>query len=221
MRRYVSIRRNSGLAETPTAWVALGIVAPAAALLAALWLQPWAAPAELIGDGLVASLESLLWVGAAAICLFTAAMLRAAHGDASQTRFLVVAGLVTLWLGLDDVFTVHGEILPALGVPHGLAAAAYLAVVALYLLASWRAVLANRPVLLLGAGLLFAASLRAHAFVPGTQEGLFAEAGFHFLATAVWSGFHVIAAARAVGELATGRITAVTLASERLVRTAA
>jgi hypothetical protein len=220
MRRYVSIRRNGALAETPTAWVALGILAPAAALLAALRLQPWAAPAELIGDGVVASIEGLLLVGAAAVCLFTAAMLRAAHGDASRIRFLAVAGLVTLWLGLGDVFAVHGEVLPALGVPRDLAAAAYLAVGALYLLASWRAVLANRPVLLLGAVLLFAASLRADALVPGTPAGVFAEAGLHLLAVAVWAGFHVIAAARAVEELATGRITAVTLASERLVRTA-
>jgi hypothetical protein len=218
MRRYVSIRRNGALAETPTAWLVLGILGPAAAVLAALWLQPWAPVAELIGNGLVASLESLLWVGTAAICLFTALMIHVAQGERSRARLLLAAGLVTLWLGLDDVFTIHGQVLPSLGVPVAAAKGAYLAIGALYLLAAWRAILPNRPTLLLAAVVLFEASLRAELLVPGMPARLFAEAGLRFLAVAFWAGFHVAAAARAIEELATGRITAVTLASERLVR---
>jgi len=216
MRQFVSLRRNGALAEIPTTWLFLGILVPAAAVLAALAAQPWTSAADLIG--VVASVESLLWVGAAAICLFTAAMIHAAQGDGSGTRFLLAAGLVTLWLGLDDVFAIHAEVLPSLGVPEALAPAGYAAIGALYLLASWRAVLRNRPSLLLAAGLLLAASLRVEFLVPGTPAGLFAEAGLKFLAVAFWAGFHRAAAARAVEELTTGRITAVTLAAERLVR---
>jgi hypothetical protein len=221
MRQYVSIRRNGALAEAPTTWLLLGILVPAAAFLAALWLQPWVPVANLIDDGVLASVESLLWVGTAAICLFTAAMIHAAQGNGSPARFLLVAGLVTLWLGLDDVLAIHGEVLPSLGAPQALAATAYAAIGAVYLLASWRTILRNRPTLLLAAALLLGASLRADLFASETPGDLFAEAGLRFLAIAFWAGFHVAAAARFIEELATGRITAVSLSSERLVRKAA
>jgi hypothetical protein len=161
-----------------------------------------------------------LWVGTAAICLFTAGMIHAAQEDGSRARFLFVAGLVTLWLGFDDVLTLHGEILPAIDVPEALAKAAYVAIAVLYLAASWRAILRNRPALLLAAALLLGASLRADLFAE-EASGLFTAAGLRFLAVALWAGFHVAAAARAIEQLATGRITAVTLASARLVRKAA
>ena len=92
------------------------------------------------------------------------------------------------------------------------------AVGALYLLAAWRAIVANRPSLLIAAGLFLAAAVNAERIAPAAPD--LAEAGLTFLAVAFWAGFHVLAAARIVEELATGRITAVALSSARLVRRA-
>jgi hypothetical protein len=218
MRRFVSIRRNGSLTEASTAWVFLGILAPAAAFLCALRFQPWLPPAELIGGTFLASASSLLWIGTTAICLFTAAMLHGARGDRACTRFLLAAGLATLWLGLNDAVAVHRDVLPVLGVPAALAPAACAAVGALYLLAAWRAIVANRPSLLIAAGLFLAAAINAERIAPAAPD--LAEAGLTFLAVVFWAGFHVLAAARIVDELATGRITAVALSSARLMRRA-
>jgi hypothetical protein len=218
MRRFVSIRRNRSLTEASTAWVFLGILAPAAALLCALHFQPWVPPAELIGGAFLASASSLLWIGTTAICLFTAAMLHGARGDRACTRFLLATGLATLWLGLDDAAAVHRDVLPVLGIPAALAPAACAAVGALYLLAAWRAIVANRPSLLIAAGLFLTAAMNAERIAPAAPD--LAEAGLTFLAVVFWAGFHVLAAARIVEELATGRITAAALSSARLMRRA-
>ena len=216
MSRFVSLRRNGALTETPTAWLFLGILAPAAAFLCAV--RFWASPAGLLGGGFVASVASLLWIGTASICLFTAAMLHGARGDRARTRFLLAAGLASLWLGLDDAVALHRDVLPVLGIPAAIAPAAWAAVGALYLLAAWRGVLANRPSLLIAAGLFVAAAMNAERIAPPASD--LAEAGLTFLAVAFWAGFHVLAAARMIEELATGRITAVALSSARLVRQA-
>jgi len=79
-------------------------------------------------------------------------------------------------------------------------------------------VLANRPSLLIAAGLFVAAAMNAERIAPPASD--LAEAGLTFLAVAFWAGFHVLAAARMIEELATGRITAVALSSARLVRQA-
>ena len=215
MRQFVSIRRNGSLAGIPTLAVFLAILGPAAAFLAALWWQPWLPRADLIE--VVASVGSLLWIGAASICLFTAVMIHAAQGERARSRFLLAAALVTLWLGLDDVYAIHEEILPWLGIPGPLARSAYVALGALYLLVSWRLLLSNRPTLLLAAGVVLGASLQAEVFA-GTISGAFVQAALKFLAVAFWAGFHVAAAARMIEELATGRITTVALPSQSLVR---
>jgi hypothetical protein len=110
----------------------------------------------------------------------------------------------------------HRAVLPMFGMPEALAPVAYAAVGVLYLLGGWRAVLANRPSILIAAGLFFAASLNAELIAPAAPD--LAEAGLSFLAVAFWAGFHVTVAARIVQELATGRITAVALSSARLLR---
>jgi hypothetical protein len=218
MRQFVSIRRNGSLAEASTGRVFLAILGPALAVLAALRLQPWLSLGET--SGILASFETLLWIGAAAICLFTATMAQAARGERARSRFLTVAGLITLWLGLDDAFAFHREVLPSLGLPGPLAGAAYGLIGLLYLAVSWRLILANRPSLLLTAGVLLGASLQAEFFI-GTASGAFAQAALKFLGVAFWAGFHVAAAGRFIEELATGRITTVGLRAHRLVRNVA
>jgi hypothetical protein len=163
-------------------------------------------------NGILATVQSLLWIGSASICLFTAAVVHAARARRSEARFLLAAGLVTLWLGLDHVFALHVDVLSWSGVPGVGAGVIYAAIGGLYLLASWRQILANRPVLLLAAVLCLGAS-------PLT--GSLPREALTFLAVAFWAGFHVAAAGRAVEELATGRITAVALSSARLIRSAA
>jgi hypothetical protein len=216
MRRFVSIRHNGSLAATRTRRLFLAILLPAAAFLAVLWLQPWAPVEQLLRNGAVSTAESLLWVGTAAVCLFAALVTRGARAHQSRTRFLLAAGLVTLWLGFDDVFLLHWELL---GLSGAAAAMAYAAVAALYLWPSRQGILAARPSLLAAAVLLLAASLGTDMLVTAEAPyGRLAEDGLRFLAVAFWAGFHVTAAAALIEELATGRVTMVKLSSHGAVR---
>jgi hypothetical protein len=235
MGRYVSIRHNGSLAQAPTGWLFLGILLAASALLAAVWLQPWVPVAYLVRDplvvanqagkccsfyyGAVSNLGVVLWIAAAAVCLFTALIAHAAQAERSRTLFFLAAGLFTLWLGLDDFFLIHDDVLPHFGVPETVTYAAYAAMAAAYLAASWRLILAGRPFLFLAAGSALAASMGLDAFVHSEAPlAIMAEDGLKFLGIALWAGFHVTAAATLAEELAAGRVTTVAVSSPRLIR---
>jgi hypothetical protein len=210
MGRYVSIRHNGSLTVWPTAWLVLGILAPAALLLSGLWLQPLMPGAAVVVGSAVGTIESLLWIGAASICLFTALVIHAAGTDGQRTLFLAMAGIVTLWLALDDAFLLSGEVASSVGIPALAVSLFHFALAALYLALSWRFLLSGRTLLFALAVVLFWASGNADLLAAGDEPlRFFIEEGLKFLAVAFWAVFHIIAAATAVEELVTGRITTV------------
>lgn len=114
--------------------LALASAALPVAILLAVALQPWVPAHELLRDpmatvgersdccglhlGLVSYLGVGLWASTAAICLFAALCLRDEPAErASTVRFLVGAGLLSVWLTLDDLLMLHERVLPDLGVP--------------------------------------------------------------------------------------------------------
>lgn len=64
--------------------------------------------------GVLSNLGIVLWAAAAGICLFTAAVRDAPRNDDGRrvTRFLLLAGLITVALLLDDLFQLHRQLLP-------------------------------------------------------------------------------------------------------------
>lgn len=67
-------------------------------------------------DGIVSNLGALTWCAAATICLFAGFLLRRSNQRSSSADFLLLAGLFTTILMLDDLFLGH-EKLEALGIP--------------------------------------------------------------------------------------------------------
>ncbi|MEM9681418.1 MAG: hypothetical protein AAF901_13930, partial [Bacteroidota bacterium] len=62
--------------------------------------------------GFLSQLGILIWVSAAAICLFTYYVSK----PGVIKRFFLFSGLITLYLVLDDMFLFHEELLPRLGI---------------------------------------------------------------------------------------------------------
>jgi hypothetical protein len=226
MKQHVSIRHNGSLAEVATSWLFLGILVPAAALLALVWLQPWVPVAYLVRDplavareapkccsvyyGVISNLGVMLWMAAAAICLFTALMAYTARAGSARTGFFLAGGLFTLWLGMDDFFLVHEEVLPQFGIPQIVTYAVYAAIGLVYLIAAWRFILTSRVSLFLIAGLALAGSMGLDALVASEAPlWVFLEDALKFVGIAFWAGFHVAAAVAVAEELVTGRITTV------------
>ena len=102
--------------------------------MAAVVLQPWIDPADLLRDplavaelkpaecckvyyGAVSNLGVLLWTAGAAIALFGAGLALALGRPAGEAGLLLAAGMLTGFLAIDDLFLVHENVLPAFGVP--------------------------------------------------------------------------------------------------------
>jgi hypothetical protein len=59
---------------------------------------------------LVSELGIIFWSAAAAVCLFTTLMLRLQKRNVSARRFLFQAGILTLFLLIDDVYLFHESV---------------------------------------------------------------------------------------------------------------
>lgn len=67
--------------------------------------------------GFISQAGILFWSASAAICLFTANIIKSNAALVEWYKALLFVGLLTLMLGLDDVFLLHELIFPAIGIP--------------------------------------------------------------------------------------------------------
>jgi hypothetical protein len=143
--------------------------APAALLLAVAYLQTAVPVRDLIRDtnaalgapfyvGVISDLGLLLWGAAAAVCLFTWALLSGTKGREWKS-FLLASGVFSVVLLLDDWLQLHEVVMPDyLGVPELLVYAAYILAGLAYLFAFRTAILKTDFSLLAIALALFALS---------------------------------------------------------------
>ncbi len=147
------------------------VFGPPALVLAFVFLQPWAEPAVFLLDpmaiaqdparccafysGAVSNIGIVLWTSAAANAFFAAFT-----GPAAPNRtFLIATGTFSFVLMIDDLFMLHEEALPSLGVPELFVMGAYLAAAAAYGLIFFKKILSGRAALALLAAGLMAASI--------------------------------------------------------------
>lgn len=190
---------------------------PPAALTAAVALQPWVHPADLLRDplavaemsdacckvyfGAISHVGVLVWTSAAAICAFAAGVLMVSSGRSDQVVFMIVAALLTGLLALDDLFLIHENVLPALGIAQPVTYAGYGLLAAAYLALSWRRILQNDYPLLSVALALLATSVAIDWLIHSDQPiRIVLEDGAKLCGIFAWSSFHVAAAWRAIAQ---------------------
>jgi hypothetical protein len=139
--------------------------------------------------GVVSNVAVLLWCAAAAICLFSASLLRQ-RGLRAEARFLMWGGLMTVVLLVDDLFMIHEYIAPIhLHVNEKVILAGDAIAAGVYLLIHRRLILSANYQLLAAAMVLFTASM-AVDFADGQGWWNLAEDGFKVLGIASWLGYH-------------------------------
>lgn len=146
--------------------------------------------------GLVSNVGILLWSAAASVCLFSYAMYDGHH---RVRRFLLVSGLVTGVLGLDDFFLLHELVLPGLGIDQSLIVASYGVMILVYL---WRfrdIIMQSQFLLLLIALGLLGTSAGIDQFLPRFKGMYLLEDGSKFLGIGTCSPTAAIAARRRSG----------------------
>lgn len=193
-------------------WLSFLLLALPTLFIAAVALQPWVDPADLLRDplavaelrqpecckvyyGAVSNLGVLIWMSGAAVCLFTAAVVLAQGLGARPVVFMTAAGLLTGFLAMDDLFLVHENVLPAFGVSEPVTYGAYAALGLVYLAVSWREIL-NHNVFLLAAAVLFLGTSVVIDWLFHSDHPLriVLEDGAKLTGISAWVGFHVTAA---------------------------
>lgn len=187
------------------------LLLPPAMLVALVALQPWIEPSDLLRDpiavaelkggdccsfyyGAISNIGVLIWATAAAIALFSGAVVAARTSWRSpRAIFFVTGGLLTAILAVDDLFLIHESALGYFGVPQPLIYGAYGAMGIAFVVTSWRQILGARPFLLLVAGLFLGASVVIDSFVHSDDTlRIVLEDGAKLLGITAWSLFFVM-----------------------------
>lgn len=205
--------RDRSVAGDYIIW-ALAILPPAM-LMIVVALQPWIDPGMLLRDplavaemspncckvyyGAVSNLGVLVWMSAAAICLFAALTLLMLKKPTGDVLFFLAAGLFTAFLTIDDLFLVHENVLPAFGVPQPVTYAAYGLIGLAYLWLSRWQILENRYLLLVTALILLSVSVTVDWFFHSDHTWrILIEDGAKITGIFAWTMFHATAALNAI-----------------------
>lgn len=140
--------------------------------------------------GLLSNLGITLWSAATAICLFSVSLLGKRGAPGGVRAFVLLGGLISLLLLLDDLYMLHEYFYPRLGIFEKLAFAGYGVLVLGYLIGFRRQIGDTRFVYLLCALGLFALSLLIDR-LPETllpMHHLF-EDGSKFLGIVCWLSY--------------------------------
>lgn len=152
--------------------------------------------------GFLSQIGILFWSASAAVCIFSAKVLPRYPGSLEIKRFLFVSGLLTLVLDLDDVFLLHEEFFPHLGVPQKVIYIGYAGVVFFYLIRFYPIILKTEYVLLGMAFLFFGLSVTLDAFNPQDIDLHLFEDGAKLVGIVSWLAYFFCTGASAVNHSA-------------------
>ncbi len=144
--------------------------------------------------GVLSNLDILLWCATAAVCLFAFLVIRRDRGRRKTALFLLLAGLLTILLLLDDLFLLHERIFPRyLHWRQRYPFYAYFSLTAAYLAAFRKIILKSDFRMLAASCVFFALSIAVDAFAGPLSQSfpsyhLF-EDGFKLFGLASWLGY--------------------------------
>lgn len=181
----------SALKQFRTSWTGIKLIlAISAALIGmVLLLHHWKGipiqfltgdPLSISGDpvytGFLSQIGVFLWAAAAGICLFSANVLPKGSDCSKIRRFLFVSGMLTLLLGLDDMFLLHEEVFPRFGIPEKAVFSGYASLLIFYLIRGYKTLLKTEYVLLGMAFVCFGGSIVLDLWEPpGIDPFLFED----------------------------------------------
>jgi hypothetical protein len=141
--------------------------------------------------GVLSNLGVLAWCAAAAVCLFTWGVTRRRAGGRLGDLFLLIPGLLTVLLTLDDRFEIHETLFPRyVGGPDDALILVYVVVSIAWVVVYRRRILETEYALLLLALALLAVSVGVDALTEAPYSTRYIiEDGFKFLGAVGWLGY--------------------------------
>ncbi len=147
--------------------------------------------------GFLSTVGLFLWVATGAVCLFTGAILRGRGVTGGTRTFLLLAGGISLALGLDDAFMLHETAIPGyIGLPEEIVLATYGVVICVFVVVFLRTILGTDYLILCMAALFFATSVALDVSEPTgiIGSGLFEE-GAKMVGQVCWLAYFSLTAA--------------------------
>ena len=135
--------------------------------------------------GILSNLGVMIWAAAAA-CAFLGAALQ--HHDPRRFRFLLISGLFSALLAVDDLLTIHEHVLPHyLHISEKLAYIGYLFLAGIYLLCFIKVILTETEYSILAIALLFfGLSVIITRVFPFNGLEVFTKDGLKFFGIIYW-----------------------------------
>lgn len=211
---------RSAPARYRSSWLTIGLILAVSAVLlgAVLLLHFWKGipigsltrdPTYILDaplyTGFLSQAGIFFWSASAAVCMFSAKVLSRYPDSLKIKRFLFVSGLLTLVLGLDDVFLLHDEFFPYLGVPEIGVYVSYAGFVLLYLVCFYSIILKTEYVVLGMALVFFGASITLDVLhdVLLLSDSVLVEDGAKLVGTVSWLSYFFSVGACAISRNAT------------------
>jgi len=144
--------------------------------------------------GAVSNLGILLWACTAAVCLFAASLPATDPMARERGRFLFVSGLVTAWLALDDLLTLHEVVIPStFPIRQRYVLAAYAAGMLVYLLRFRRMILQTDGIIMIASLFFFGISVASDAFQARVHVSFhhYLEDGTKIAGLVAWSLYFI------------------------------
>lgn len=150
--------------------------------------------------GFLSNVGIFFWAATGAVCLFTGAILRDRGVSGGIRTFLLLAGGISLALGLDDVFMLHETAIPDyIGLPEEVVLATYGATICVFVVVFFRTILGTDYLILCMAALFFAASVALDKLEPsGIIGSCLCEDGAKLVGQVCWLAYFSLTAAAAV-----------------------
>lgn len=148
--------------------------------------------------GFLSQIGIFFWAASAAVCMFSAKVLSRHLESLKIKHFLFVSGLLTLVLGLDDVFLLHEEFFPYFGVPEKAVFVSYAGFVLFYLVRFYSIILKTEYLLLGMALVFFGLSVISDLLPPHGIDPYLFEDGAKLLGIVSWLVYFFRAGASAV-----------------------
>lgn len=154
-------------------------------------------PVVLLGGplytGWFSQLGCALWFVSVGFCFLSLQLISKDHPMPRMRSFLIYSLALTTFLGVDDMFLLHDEILPYLGIKENLIALGYFMAVVVYLLLYFKVILKTQYVVLglafffLGLSLSLDRLPGQKIFTPGAWQSVLIEDGAKMIGIILWA----------------------------------
>lgn len=148
--------------------------------------DPTAVAGYPIYTGFLSQIGIFLWSATASAILSCVAFHPKTKNSLKFHRFLAVSGMLTILLGLDDMFLLHESFFPYIGIPENVIFACYLAFILLYLIRYFHVILETDYTVLGMALVFFGLSIVLDIVNPQFLEAYIFEDGAKLIGILSW-----------------------------------